>query len=202
MDNMEEYTVNDDLRACGLPADDNNDLTVDAKALFGRNVAPINVDGPDDADACAGGDGIGASVTQTPTSTRTACIAHNIVLKHPRSGAWNDFKPIFETLPSCKQVRIAAKCRHCNHVLSSHSSSGTRHLLRHQKQCLKKAKHARAWAAGRARGLAQHSPLRYWAGLGTARIRAGQGGPMLGLGQAARMAIYKMNTKCPPRLMK
>jgi len=39
MDDMEEYTVNDDLRACGLPADDDNDLTVDAEALFGSNVA-------------------------------------------------------------------------------------------------------------------------------------------------------------------
>ena len=63
MDDMEEYTVNDDLRACGLPVDDDNDLTVGVEALFGSNVAPINVDGPDDGDACAGGDGVGALVT-------------------------------------------------------------------------------------------------------------------------------------------
>jgi len=35
MDDMEEYTVNDDLRECGLPADDDDDLTAGAEALFG-----------------------------------------------------------------------------------------------------------------------------------------------------------------------
>ena len=136
MDDMEEYTVNDDLRACGLPADDDDDdLTAGAEALFGSSVAPINVDAPD-AGAGAGGDGVGASATQTPSSTPTASTANNIVLKRARSGAWNDFEPIFETLPSGKQVRIAAKCRHCNHVLSARSSSGTGHLLRHQTQDL------------------------------------------------------------------
>ena len=59
MDDMEEYTVNDDLRACGLPADDDDDLTAGAEALFGSSVAPINVDAPDDAGTGAGGDGVG-----------------------------------------------------------------------------------------------------------------------------------------------
>ena len=86
MDDMEEYTVNDDLRACGLPADDDDDLTAGAEALFGSSVAPINVDAPD-ASAGAGGDGVGASATQTPSSTPTASTANNIVLKHARSGA-------------------------------------------------------------------------------------------------------------------
>ena len=49
MDDREEYTVNDDLRACGLPADDDDDLTAGAEALFGSSVAPINVDAPNDA---------------------------------------------------------------------------------------------------------------------------------------------------------
>ena len=44
MDGMEEYTVNDDLRACGLPADDDDDQTTGAEALFSSSVAPINVD--------------------------------------------------------------------------------------------------------------------------------------------------------------
>jgi len=86
-DNMEEYTINDDLRACGLPADDDDDLTAGAEALFGSSVAPINVDAPDDAGAGAGGDGVGASATQTPASTPTASTANNIVLKRARSGA-------------------------------------------------------------------------------------------------------------------
>ena len=101
MDDMEEYTVNDDLRACGLPADDDDDLTAGAEALFGSSVAPINVNAPDDTGAGvgAGGDAVGASATQTPSSTPTASTANNIVLKRARSGAWNDFEPIFETLP-------------------------------------------------------------------------------------------------------
>lgn len=61
MDDMEEYTVNDDLRACGQPADDDDDLTAGAEALFGSSVALINVDAPDDAGAGAGGDGVGDS---------------------------------------------------------------------------------------------------------------------------------------------
>ena len=43
MDDMEEYTVNDDLRARGLPADDDVDPTASAEALFGSSVAPIIV---------------------------------------------------------------------------------------------------------------------------------------------------------------
>ena len=43
MDDMEEYTVNDDLRECGLPTDDDDDLTAGAEALFGSSVAPIIV---------------------------------------------------------------------------------------------------------------------------------------------------------------
>ena len=40
MDDMEEYTVNDDLRVCGLLANDDDDLTAGAEALFGSSVAP------------------------------------------------------------------------------------------------------------------------------------------------------------------
>ena len=43
MDDMEEYTVNNDLRVCGLPADNDDDLTAGAEALFGSSVAPIIV---------------------------------------------------------------------------------------------------------------------------------------------------------------
>ena len=42
MDNMEEYTVSNDLSACGLPG--NYDVTAGAKALFGRVVPLINVE--------------------------------------------------------------------------------------------------------------------------------------------------------------
>jgi hypothetical protein len=67
MDDMEEYTINDDLRACGLPGDDDDDLVAGAEALFGSSIAPIIVD----AGATAGaGDG-GADTYATPTSTST-----------------------------------------------------------------------------------------------------------------------------------
>jgi hypothetical protein len=45
-------------------------------------------------------------------------------------------------LPTGKKVRVAAKCRHYSHILSGRSSVGTRHLLRHQKVCVAKTKHA------------------------------------------------------------
>jgi hypothetical protein len=34
MDDMEEYTINDDLKTCGLPGDDNDDLATGAEALL------------------------------------------------------------------------------------------------------------------------------------------------------------------------
>ena len=43
---------------------------------------------------------------------------------------------------------------------------------------------ARAWAAGRARELAWYGPTLYWAGPGTARLRAGQAGLVLGPSRA------------------
>ncbi|RLM61898.1 hypothetical protein C2845_PM14G11420 [Panicum miliaceum] len=55
MDNMEEYTINDDLRACGLLDDDEDDLASGGEALFGSSAAPINVDGDDDDAGAAGG---------------------------------------------------------------------------------------------------------------------------------------------------
>ncbi|CAN6363186.1 unnamed protein product [Urochloa humidicola] len=141
MDEMEENTVNDDLRACDLLGDDDVNMAAGYEALFGSSLAPINVKGGDGDDASAGG-GDGTSMTPTPTSKPTPTSGDFIVLKRVRSNYWTDFEPIFETLPSGKKVRRATKCRHCKHVLSGHSSSGTGHLLRHQRQYLKKAKHA------------------------------------------------------------
>jgi hypothetical protein len=37
MDDMEEYTINDDLRACGLLGDDEDDLASSGEALFGSS---------------------------------------------------------------------------------------------------------------------------------------------------------------------
>ena len=43
MEDMEEYTINDDLRACGLAGDNEDDLASGSEALFGSSAAPINV---------------------------------------------------------------------------------------------------------------------------------------------------------------
>ena len=141
----EEYTINDDLRACGLPGDDEDDLASDGEALFGSGAAPINVDGGDDAGA-AGGAGPGVPPPPgppvMPSSTQSVNATDGIRLKRVRSPAWNDFDEIFDTLPTGKKVRIGAKCKHCAQVLSGRSSAGTGHLLRHQKVCVSKTKQA------------------------------------------------------------
>ena len=141
MDDMEEYTINDDLRACGLPGDDEDELASGGEALFGSSDAPINVEGGDDAGA-AGGAGAETSPPVMPSSTPSASTGTSVRLKRVRSGAWNDFDEIFEDSPTGRKVRVAAKCLHCSHVLSARSAAGTRHLLRHQNVCVSKAKHA------------------------------------------------------------
>jgi hypothetical protein len=76
-----------------------------------------------------------------PSSMPSVNTGTSIRGKRVRSGARNDFEEIFETLPTGKKVRVAAKCRHCSYILSGHSSAGTGHLLRHQKICFAKTKH-------------------------------------------------------------
>jgi hypothetical protein len=144
MVDMEEYTINDDLKACGLPGDDEDDLASGGEALFGSVAAPINVDGSDDAGA-PGAAGAGAPPPPPPPEppVMPSCqFVNTSGVKRSRSPAWNDFDEIFDTLPTGKKVRVTAKCKHCGHVLFGHSSAGTGHLLRHQKVCVAKTKHA------------------------------------------------------------
>ncbi|PUZ49133.1 hypothetical protein GQ55_7G301400 [Panicum hallii var. hallii] len=102
---MEEYTINNDLKACGLPGGDEDDLASGGEALFGSSAAPINVDGGDDAGA-AGGAGAGTPEPSTmPSSTPSINTCTSIRLKRVKSGAWNDFDKIFETLPTGKKRR-------------------------------------------------------------------------------------------------
>ncbi|PUZ56632.1 hypothetical protein GQ55_5G341300 [Panicum hallii var. hallii] len=139
MDYMEEYTINDDLRTCGLPGDNEDDLASSGETLFGSSAAPINVDGGDDAGA-AGGAGAGTPGQSTMPSSSMPSVdtGTSIWGKRMRSGAWNDFEEIFETLPTGKKVRVAPKCRHCSHVLSGRSSASTGHLLQHRRYVLLK----------------------------------------------------------------
>jgi hypothetical protein len=101
MDDMEEYTANDDLRACGLPSDDDGHLVASTEALFGSSIAPINVDFGATAGAGDGG-GVGASATPNGTLTPTAFTSNTGQLKRVRSAAWNDFDEVLETLPNGK----------------------------------------------------------------------------------------------------
>ncbi|CAN6227280.1 unnamed protein product [Urochloa humidicola] len=110
MDDMEEYTVNDDLRGTGLASDDDDDLTAGAEALFVSSLAPINVDGVNNVAVGAGG--VSGSVTPTPSSTPTSTPTSTltsgdfVVLKRVWSSAWNDFDPLFETLSLGKKSRL------------------------------------------------------------------------------------------------
>ncbi|PAN34708.1 hypothetical protein PAHAL_6G167800 [Panicum hallii] len=104
MDDMEEYTINDNLMACGLPGDDEDDLAFGGEALFGSSAAPINVDGSDDAGA-TGDAGVGTpGQSMMPSSTPSVNTGTSIQLKHVRSSAWNGFEEIFETLPTGKKL--------------------------------------------------------------------------------------------------
>ncbi|KAG2590420.1 hypothetical protein PVAP13_5NG262240 [Panicum virgatum] len=118
MEDLEEYTINDDLRACWLAGDDEDDLASGGEALFGSSAARINVDGGDDVGA-AGGIGAKPSPPAMPSSTPSASTGTSVRLKRVRSGAWNDFEDIFEDSPTGRKVRVAAKCLHCSHVLSA-----------------------------------------------------------------------------------
>ena len=93
MDDRDEYTINDDLRACRLPGDDEDELASGGEALFGTSGAPINVDGGDDAGG-AGGVGAGNPPAVMPSSTPSVSTGTS-THKH-RSSAWKDFDEIFE----------------------------------------------------------------------------------------------------------
>jgi hypothetical protein len=88
MDDMEEYTINDDLRARGslVSGDDEDDLSSGGEALFGSGAAaaaPINVDGGDDASAARAA-GAGAPPTgqfAMPSLTQSINTTDGIRLK-------------------------------------------------------------------------------------------------------------------------
>lgn len=75
MDGMEEYTINDDLQACGLPDDDEDGLSAGTMALFGSFAAPINLEA---GDAAAGDGGVGTSQTPTGTATPTTSTSRTL----------------------------------------------------------------------------------------------------------------------------
>jgi hypothetical protein len=57
--------------------------------------------------------------------------------KHKRiytSKVWQDFEPLYKTVDS-KRIMYGGKCHWCKCTLSVVSTSGTGHLLRHQRNC-------------------------------------------------------------------
>ena len=134
----ENYTINDDLRACGLPGDDKDDLAASMDGV-GSSIALVIVD----ADASAGvGASTSATLSSTPFLTLSSSNGTSSCTTKRRSAVCNDFEEVFEEGPNDKKVRVFAKCIHYCHVLIGRSSHGTGHLLRHQKVCSSKVNHA------------------------------------------------------------
>jgi hypothetical protein len=50
------------------------------------------------------------------------------------SKVWQDFEPLYKTVDG-KKIRYGGKCHWCKCTLSAVSTSGTGHLLRHQRDC-------------------------------------------------------------------
>ncbi|KAG2577279.1 hypothetical protein PVAP13_6NG089006 [Panicum virgatum] len=123
----ENYTINDNLKAYRLHGDDEDNLAAGIDDVLLRS-------------------SVAASAITTPSSTPSSmpspstCTSSHVTKR--RSAVWNDFEEIFEDGPNGKKVRVSAKCVHYSHVLTSLSSHGTGHLLRHQKVCLGKVNHA------------------------------------------------------------
>ncbi|XP_022680970.1 zinc finger BED domain-containing protein DAYSLEEPER-like [Setaria italica] len=87
----ENYTINDDLRACGLPCDDEDDVAAGAVPLVGSSSAPVNVDA-----AGAGGTIPPSTPSSTPSSTPTTSTGTSVRKGKRRSTAWNDFEELFQ----------------------------------------------------------------------------------------------------------
>lgn len=126
-DNSLDQFINNDLRI--IPCDQN---APSQSVNNGSSAAPIDLE-----EAAA------TDNTAAPTSDGD-------VKKHKRvctSKVWQDFDPLYRTVDG-KKIRYGGKCHWCKCTLTAVSSSGTGHLLRHQRDC-------KDWELGEARG--QHS---------------------------------------------
>ncbi|XP_072148536.1 zinc finger BED domain-containing protein RICESLEEPER 2-like [Setaria viridis] len=93
----ENYTINDDLRACGLPGDNKDDVAAGAVPLVGSSAAPVNVD--------AAGAG-GTIPPSTPSSTPTTSTGTSVRKGKRRSAAWNDFEELFQEGANRKKSQL------------------------------------------------------------------------------------------------
>jgi len=133
---------NEDLIAAGLSPERDDDVRAAAAALFdvdvGSGPAPIDLDG---GDAGAAATATGTAVASNTNSTDSNGTLTSSVVGKRKSAVWADFEKIYEEVNGNK-IRTTAICRMCKVVLSARSSTGTSHLIRHQKSCRKKADHA------------------------------------------------------------
>ena len=101
----ENYTINDDLKACGLPGDDKDDLAASMDGV-GSSIALIIVD----ADAGVGvGASTSATLSSTPFLTLSSSNGTSSRMTKRRSAVCNDFEEVFEEGPNGKKVRVSAK---------------------------------------------------------------------------------------------
>jgi hypothetical protein len=120
------HSINHDLRLMGETGDDE-----DGHGDLGSSVAaPIDLVAEDPG----GGNGEGGP------KAATAAHGSRDRKRSNTSKVWTDFEPMY-TIKDGKWVRYGGKCHWCKVTLSTVSSSGTGHLLRHQRDCkVKKAK--------------------------------------------------------------
>jgi hypothetical protein len=96
-------TINKDLMiASWLIHEDEDSVCEDVVALFGSNVALINLD----VGVAEGG----ASDEGSNSNSNGASLA--TIGKRPRSAVWNDYDEVFETING-KTVRSTARCKFC-----------------------------------------------------------------------------------------
>jgi hypothetical protein len=114
-ENSHSHFINNDMRI--VPADE------DGPSQFinnGSSVAPINLE-----EGAATNIGSGDANTSENVDGK----------KHTRictSKVWQDFEPLYKVVDD-KRIRYGGKCHWCKCTLSVVSTSGTGHLLRHQR---------------------------------------------------------------------
>jgi hypothetical protein len=94
------------------------------------------------------------TVAGSQIDTRTGSTSPSAAVPNPDQAAdasgsnmkkrfkcWNDFDELTKIVNG-KKVRYAARCKHCKQTLTARSTSGTRHLLRHN--CPAKKAHERS----------------------------------------------------------
>jgi hypothetical protein len=122
------HSINHDLRLMGETRDDE-----DGRGDLGSSAAaPIDL---------TAGDPGGDNGERGPEAAAAAAATHGSCdrKRSNTSKVWADFEPMY-MIKDGERVRYGGKCHWCKVTLSAVSSSGTGHLLRHQRDCkVKKA---------------------------------------------------------------